>query len=198
MPITPSLELYFGNTETPGLYRTVFRAPCNEHPVVGVRGPLFHNPSLPFIWSTSCVALSLFFVSAALLATTGKESILPLLEGGPSSPAAAIGKLMNKGVRSWLHDIFGSDAGGRSLLSRIILLGNARGRRQGPTTVTLRSSFLPAHSIRIFVDGADVSCDPHALGSLRDKLLLEFTARKGARLQKYVPHLQAPKTPFAA
>ena len=69
MITTPSLELYFGNAETPGLYRTVFRAPNHDTPIVGVRGPLFHHPSLPFIWSSSCVALSLLFVSATLSGT---------------------------------------------------------------------------------------------------------------------------------
>jgi hypothetical protein len=198
MTSTASLELYFGNTDTPGLYRTVFRAPGHESPIVGVRGPLFHYPSLPFIWSTSCVALSLLFVSAVLQSATGEHAILPLLEGGASSPAGAIGKLMNKGVRSWLHDIFGSDSSGRSLLSRIILLGNARGRRHGPTTATLRSSYLSAKNISIFVDGVDISTNANSLAELKGKLLSEFTERKGSRLQKYTQEHTSLKTTCAA
>ena len=184
MITTPSLELYFGNTETPGLYRTVFRAPNHDAPIVGVRGPLFHHPSLPFIWSSSCVALSLLFVSAVLKSAALEEAILPLLEGGTSSPAGAIGKLMNKGIRSWLHDIFGSDASGRSLLSRIVLLGNPRGRRQGPITATLKGSYLSPSNIRIVIDGSDISSDVEALSTLRQKLLVEFTHRKGSRAKK--------------
>jgi hypothetical protein len=36
MTTKPSLELYFGNTDTPGLYRTVFYAPGHDYPVVPV------------------------------------------------------------------------------------------------------------------------------------------------------------------
>jgi hypothetical protein len=184
MITTPSLELYFGNTETPGLYRTVVRSPNHDTPIVGVRGPLFHHPSLPFIWSSSCVALSLLFVSAVLKSAAHEEAILPLLEGGPSSPAGAIGKLMNKGIRSWLHDIFGSDASGRSLLSRIVLLGNPRGRRQGPITATLKTSYLCPNNIRIVIDGDDISSDVMALSTLREKLLQEFAHRKDSRAKR--------------
>jgi hypothetical protein len=180
----PSLELYFGTSDTPGLYRTVFKAPGHEHPIIGVRGPLFHSPSLPFIWSSSCVALSLLFVSAVAKEAQGQQGWLPLLEGDAASPAGALGRLMNKGIRSWLHDVFGSDHNGRSLLHRIILLGNARGRRHGPITATLRSSYLAPKDIQVFVDGSDISADAPALEALQERLLAEFAARKHSRQRK--------------
>ena len=197
MTNTTALELYFGNSNTPGLYRTVFHAPGYERPIIGVRGPLFLSPSLPFIWSTSCMALSLLFVTAVINEARGIQPILPLLEGDGSSPAGTIGRLLNKGIRSWLHDIFGADASGRPLLNRIVLLGNARGRRHGPITATLRSSYLPASSIRIFVDGEDISKNVAALEELCTRMLIEFSHRKDIRSKKTAqqPHgLQAPLT----
>ena len=110
------LELYFGEGYTPGLYRTVFRTTTYPHPIVGIRGPLLQQQSFPFIWCTSCIALSILFVAAVTEEAKGQQPLLPLLEGDQASPAGALGKLMNKGVRSWLHDVFGSDHNGRSLL----------------------------------------------------------------------------------
>lgn len=189
-----SLELYFGNTDTPGLYRTVFHAPGYEVPIVGVRGPLFLSPSFPFIWSTSCMALSLLFVNAVIKETRGTQAILPLLEGDVSSPAGTIGRLLNKGIRSWLHDIFGADSSGRPLLNRIVLLGNARGRRHGPITATLRSSYLSPSAIRIFVDGVDISKNIPALEELSGKMSKEFSKRKDTRLSRTSrsSHTQTP------
>ncbi len=96
---------------------------------IGIRGPIFHPPTLPFIWSTSCIALSLLFVSAVTHEARGQATLLPLLEGDHLSPAGAPGKLLHKGIRSWLDDIFGSDSTGRPLLARMILLSSARSRR---------------------------------------------------------------------
>jgi hypothetical protein len=194
----PSLELYFGNSDTPGLYRTVFHAPGYDHPIVGVRGPIFHSPSLPFIWSTSCIALSLLFVSAVTHEARGQATLLPLLEGDHLSPAGTLGKLLHKGIRSWLHDIFGSDSTGRPLLARMILLSNARSRRQGPVTATLRSSYLSPTAIKIFVDGRDISNDCAALETLQRNLLKEFYLRKDSRLKSVKCKEAGETTPCAA
>lgn len=64
------------------------------------------------------MTLSLLFVAAVLYEAGGIRPILPLLEGDAASPAETIGRLMNKGIRSWLHDIFGSYASGHPLLNR--------------------------------------------------------------------------------
>jgi len=194
MTRSASLELYFGITDTPGLYRTVFYAPGYEVPIVGVRGPLFLSPSLPFIWSTSCMALSLLFVHAVIKEASGTQPVRPLLEGDITSPAGTIGRLLNKGIRSWLHDIFGADSSGRPLLNRIVLLGNARGRRHGPITATLRSSYLSPSAIRIFVDGEDISKNVTALEELSRQLLRDFSNRKDTRLNRASrsPQTQTP------
>ena len=168
----------------PGLYRTVFRPTTYPHPVVGIRGPLLQQQSFPFIWCTSCIALSILFVAAATEEAKGALLLLPLLEGDQTSPAGAIGKLMNKGTRSWLHDIFGSDHNGRPLLNRMILLGNARGRRQGPITATIRTAYLSPKQIRIFLDGVDISSDVVALSELKLQLEAEFATRKLTRHEK--------------
>ena len=92
MAHTNQLELYFGGGSSPGLYRTVFRPTTYPHPIVGIRGPLLQQQSLPFIWCTSCIALSILFVAAATEEAKGQLPLLPLLEGDQSSPAGAIGK----------------------------------------------------------------------------------------------------------
>jgi hypothetical protein len=184
MAHTNQLELYFGGGSSPGLYRTVFRPTTYPHPIVGIRGPLLQQQSFPFIWCTSCIALSILFVAAATEEAKGQLPLLPLLEGDQSSPAGAIGKLMNKGTRSWLHDIFGSDHSGRPLLNRMILLGNARGRRQGPITATIKTAYLPPKQIRIFLDGVDISTDVAALRELNLQLEAEFATRKLSRHEK--------------
>lgn len=178
------LDLYFGGTPSPGLYRTVFLTPDHVHPIIGVRGPLFNQPSFPFIWCTSSIALSILFVAAVAYEARGEKPLLPLLEGGRASPAGALGKLMNKGVRSWLHDIFGSDPSGRSLLQKMILLSNARGRRQGPITATLRSSFLSAGRISIYLNGVNITADVVSLDELQSQLEIEFANRKSSRYGK--------------
>jgi hypothetical protein len=195
---TPSLNLYFGNSDTPGLYRTVFHAPGHDHPIIAIRGPVFQSPSLPFIWSTSCIALSLLFVSAVTKAAKGQQLHLPLLEGDHLSPAGALGKLLSKGIRSWLHDIFGSDSTGRPLLNKMILLGNARGRRQGPVTATLRNSYLSEKSIKVFIDDKDVSNNIEALEGLIKSLHAEFINRKDLRLKKTYRHRTQSPVPCAA
>jgi hypothetical protein len=184
MAHTNQLELYFGRGSSPGLYRTVFRPTTYPHPIVGIRGPLLQQQSLPFIWCTSCIALSILFVAAATEEAKGQLPLFPLLEGDQTSPAGAIGKLMNKGIRSWLHDVFGSDHAGRPLLNRMILLGNARGRRQGPITATIKTAYLSPKQIRIFLDGVDISTDATALTELNRQLEAEFATRKLSRHEK--------------
>lgn len=184
MITSASLRLYFGNATAPGLYRTVFSAPGYQEPIIAVRGPLFNHPNLPFIWSCSCVALSLLFVSALIEERLNRASLgLPLLQGDSTSPAGTLGRLMNKGTRSWLHDIFGSERSGRPLLARILLLGNPRGRRHGPTTASLRTSFLAPKNISVFVDGEDISSELDKLENLRALLLADFAMRKNNRLR---------------
>ena len=129
------------------------------------------------------MALSLLFVSAVTHAARDKLALLPLLEGDHLSPAGTLGKLLNKGIRSWLHDIFGSDSQGRPLLAKMILLSNARGRRQGPVTATLRSAYLSPKAISIFVDGEDISNDCAALETLYKNILRDFSQRKDSRLK---------------
>lgn len=180
-----SLQLYFSAQPSPGLYQTKFILPTYPDPIVGMRGSLYSSFCHPFIWCNSCVALSIMFVSAVLAHARGQKPPAPLLEGDTTSAAGIIGKLLNKGVRSWLHDIFGSDATGRPLLHRMILCCNARGRLHGPVTVTLKSAFLPASNITIFMDNQEISQDVVALESLRLNLIEELAQRTNSRKRVY-------------
>lgn len=85
---------------------------------------------------------------------------------------------LKKRTTSWLHDLFGTDASGRSLLHRIVVLGNARGKQHGPTTATLREDYLSSCDIRIFVDGEDISYNEPELAKLATQLTEAYIPRK--------------------
>lgn len=172
------LDLYFGSSETPGLYRTVFHAPRSSKPIVGIRGTTLHTSALPFIWGPAAQSLSLLFVSAVHARVKGSDVTMPLLEGGSASPAGALARLLKKRTTSWLHDLFGTDASGRSLLHRIVILGNARGKQHGPTTATLRDDFLSSGDIRVFIDGEDISCNEPKLAKLTAQLMESYVPRR--------------------
>jgi hypothetical protein len=172
------LELYFGSSETPGLYRTVFHAPRSSKPIVGMRGTTLHTTALPFIWGPAAQSLSLLFVSAVQARVQGNPITMPLLEGGSASPAGALARLLKKRTTSWLHDLFGTDASGRSLLHRIVILGNARGKQHGPTTATLREEYLSSSDLRVFIDGEDISSNEPELARLRAQLMDSYIPRR--------------------
>ena len=172
------LDLYFGSSETPGLYRTVFHAPRSSKPIVGIRGTTLHTSALPFIWGPAAQSLSLLFVSAVHARIQGNDITMPLLEGGSASPAGALARLLKKRTTSWLHDLFGADASGRSLLHRIVILGNARGKQHGPTTATLREEFLSSGDIRVFIDGENISCNEPELAKLTVQLMEAYIPRR--------------------
>lgn len=172
------LDLYFGASETPGLYRTVFHAPRSSKPIVGMRGTTLHTSALPFIWGPAAQSLSLLFVSAVHARIQGNDVTMPILEGSSASPAGALARLLKKRTTSWLHDLFGADVSGRSLLHRIVILGNARGKQHGPVTATLREEFLSSGDIRIFIDGEDISCNERELARLTTQLRESYIPRR--------------------
>ena len=175
------LELYFGSSETPGLYRTVFHPPRSSKPIVGMRGTTLHTAALPFIWGPAAQSLSLLFVSAVQARVQGNPVTMPILEGGSASPAGALARLLKKRTTSWLHDLFGADASGRSLLHRIVILGNARGKQHGPTTATLREEYLSSSDIRVFIDGEDISSNEPELARLTAQLMESYIPRRNPR-----------------
>jgi hypothetical protein len=58
------------------------------------------------------------------------------------------------------------------------MLGNARGKQQGPIIATLNEAYLSSHDISILVEGQDISNDFKALVKLRDSLRSSFIPRK--------------------
>ena len=189
-----SLQLYFGNKYSPGLYRTVFRHYTMEEAIVGMRGTTIPTSGMPFIWGPSSQAMALLFVTAVKAYVEKLALNLPLLEGASSSPAGTLARLLKKRSSSWLLDLFGSDASGRSFLHRMIILGNPRGRQHGPISATLRSDFLSPAEIQIFVDGEDVTSQPEALSSLRESLEKSFIPRKDPLAGRKLARLRHPET----
>ncbi len=173
------LELYFAGDRTPSLYRTVFHTPSSPAPLIGERGTNLPVSGLSFIWGVSSHSLSLFFVTAALTSLSNESSPQYLLEGSMNSPAGMIARLLQKRTTSRLHDLFGSDASGRSLLYRMIILGNPRGLHPGPVTAALRREFLSPSAITVFLDGRNVSCDRDALRRLAANIQSTYIPRLG-------------------
>ena len=178
------LELHFANKFSPSLYRTIFYRPGVLEPTVGLRGQITHSSGIPFAWGLAAQALSLLFTKAKEAELEKTIPILPLLEGPSLSPAGTLGRLITKRTSSWLHDLFGTDSSGRSLLSRIIVLGNSRGKRHGPISATLRAEYLSPTDIKIFIDGEDVSNDLGSIKRLSRSLLAAFDAGNISHLSK--------------
>lgn len=172
------LELFFGNQSSPGLYRTVFHAPGGGKPTVGMRGTTIPTCGLPFVWGPASQSLALLFVAAVRKHHLGESLDYPLLEGPTSSPAGALARLLKKRTASWLHDLFSSDASGRSLIHRFIILGNPRGKQHGPLSATLRTDYLSPSDIKVYLDGKDITSDETALTSLYEALTAAFIPRK--------------------
>lgn len=192
-----SLELHFGNLSSPELYRTVFFGPGIEEPIVGVRGAVIPTVGHPFIWGPSSQSLSLLFVGAVRHHLESKQKTPPVLEGPSSSPAGILARLLQKRTNSWLHDLFGTDASGRSLLHRIIVLVNPRGRRIGPISAGLRTEYLAPSNIKVLLEGKDISNDKIALKELFDSLLSSYTPRKDPLAKKRIQNSKNDITSLA-
>jgi hypothetical protein len=173
-----SLHLYFGNEKSPGLYRTVFWHSSLEDPIVGIRGTTIPTKGLPFIWGPSSQALALLFVTAVYSRETVAFENHALLEGPKGSPAGTLARLMKKRSSSWLLDLFGADISGRSLLHKMIIFGNPRGRQHGPISASLREEYLSPTNIQIFIDGEDITNSHAQLSLLKGHLLSSFIPRK--------------------
>ena len=165
----PTLELHFTQTPSAELFRTVFRNPSLESPIVGIRGSYVPPRSIPFRWGPTLHALCIFFVKVAMI-KTDEATLYPILQGQSSCPAASIRKLLMRGETHTALDLFGTDVSGRSLLHKMIGLVNPHLRRPGPLQVYLKSTSFTSEAIRIFIDDCEVTKNESRLKSLISSL----------------------------
>lgn len=185
-----SLELYFANEFSPGLYKTIFVPPGHGDPIIGVRGTTIAPGGVPFIWGTATQSLMILFLSAVKRRFPGSPKIGPHLEGERTSPVGSLARLLKKRPNSWLYDLFSSDASGRSLLERMIVMENARSQRPGPITATLKADYLSPTDIKVFLDGNDISADETLIDLLYKHLRISFIPRNDP-----LAHKRKPKKP---
>jgi hypothetical protein len=171
------LDLYFGNLNSPSLYRSVFHPVNFPEPIIGIRGSSFATTGKPFIWCPTLQALSIFFTKSVLMCLKGQSLTLPVLEGFKDSPVAPIGRILHKGYYSFIHDIFGFNSSGRSYLQLILATKNTRFRHTGPATITLKSDYLPPSRIHIYLDEKCINNDRKTLEALIRKLKADYTPR---------------------
>lgn len=151
-----SLELHFSEHESVELTRTVFRHEPFETPIVGMRGYSVPSGVIPFRWGTTLHAVALFFVKATLIESE-EQIYLPILEGKKRCPASVIARLLFRHPENSCMDIFGADASGRPLLSRMIVTYNPFLKHAGPIQTLIRHTLLSPQSIRIFFNGRDIT-----------------------------------------
>ena len=172
-----SLDLYFANISSPSLYKSIFIADSSSDPIVGIRGYFPRGTSQALVWGTTLQALSIFFIRAVSMYHSGKPIGLPLLEGFRDSPVAPIGRLLDKGQISTVHDLFGYSASGRSCLQRILTTSNTRFRNAGPASIGLKTDYLSPENIEIYLDERCITKDPHQVKLLLKSLQTTFAAR---------------------
>lgn len=195
-----TLELYFANEFAPGLYKTIFTPPAGGTPVIGIRGTTISPGGVPFIWGTATQSLMILFLTAASRRFLGNPIIGPHLEGDKTTPVGALARLLKKRPNSWLYDLFSSDASGRSLLERMVVMENARSQRPGPITATLRADYLSPKNIKVFLDGKDISDDNALIHLLLNHLKISYIPRNDPlankrQLKKPAAHLLVPADP---
>ena len=76
----------------------------------------------------------------------------PGIFGGRGTLAASLDYAIDKNT-SWLSDMFGTDAEGKSLIRRLIDRINPSRKREGPVIIRWRRQSLPYDQIKVFLDG---------------------------------------------
>lgn len=99
-----------------------------------------------FQWTSAVRALCLLAVKTVINPETG------LLEGAGGTLAASLDFAISK-QPVWLLEMFGCDSQGVSHARRMMLRTNPERKRPGPVRVAINSSYLPAESIQIIING---------------------------------------------
>ena len=168
MTAQSKLELHFSNLPKPELFRTTFKFPGFDSPIHGLRGHSVPPGHLPFRWSPALHGLSFLFAKSALNFLSSKHHE-PLALGYRSCIASCVATLFYKRTDSWAFDLFGTDANGKTLLSKLFRTYNYHLTRPIPMQIYFRSSVFSPSQIKIIVDGKPL-CTVAELESLTKAL----------------------------
>lgn len=163
------LELHLSEHSSLELIRTVFKLRRTDPAVVGIRGTQVPPGAIPFRWSPTVQALTLFFVKAASI-QSDDDLLKPCLQGKSPSPATSIAGLILRQSMGGYLDIFGTDTSGRSNFYRLISACNHIPRSAQPLQLYLRTPPLAPTGIKVFVNDEEITGNIPRLLALADKL----------------------------
>ena len=163
------LELHLSEHSSLELIRTVFKLRRTDPAVVGIRGTQVPPGAIPFRWSPTVQALTLFFVKAATI-QNDEDLLKPCLQGKSPSPATSIAGLILRQSMGGYLDIFGTDTSGRSNFYRLISACNHIPRSAQPLQLYLRTPPLSPTGIKVFVNDEEITGKTSRLVALADKL----------------------------
>jgi hypothetical protein len=108
-----------------------------------------------FQWSTAVKALAKLAVGTRAVLSGAKDHSLSTLEGEGGSPAATLDYAIAKPT-SWIVDLFGREASGKSYARLVCKRENSERKRPGPVRVTLSTHLHDSSRLRIFLDGVEL------------------------------------------
>lgn len=163
------LTLVFSEGERRELLESSFVHPLIARPLRCIRGRTGESRKVgTFGWTTAVKAICILCVLQRLKAFEGnlnnQVSEAAGISGGRGSLAASLDYSVAK-EPAWLHEMFGADSTGRSILKRFLKRSNPELKRPGPTRVSLSESFVRSTSIRIVL-GEKVVEDANSLRGL--------------------------------
>ena len=158
------IELRFvSGSQSIELFNTTFHSIPNStlESVRGKTAGAFRGAGT-FQWTSAVKALSALIIRAYL--NRRDPLTLPYIQGGKNSLASTFDYALSKGP-AWLVEMFGADQCGNAMAKRIFRRTNPNMKRPGPVVVAISPNFLEENSIKISLDGKELT-DPDKLRSL--------------------------------
>ena len=156
-----------------------------EEPLWSVRGKTVgpFQATGTFQWTRAVQALSLLVVRYVLFSNGCDLGVNGhLLTGGKRTFAAALDRAIRRDSH-WLSDMFGRNSRNIAMARYLFIRSNSGMKRPGPVSVAINDKVLPLYSIKIYLNGEEVS----DLGTLRGLLKnLEGTFGQDGELKQVV------------
>jgi hypothetical protein len=151
------IELFFrGSSDSQiQLVEVSFTRTPNDAALRTIRGKFCYLSSAhgSFQWTKAVQALTLLLIKSKIF---GSDHELASLSGEVGSFAASLDYAMSK-EPAWLSEMFGTDKDGDLFARRLMRRTNPERKRAGPVVISINSHVLVPSSIRIYLDGAEVS-----------------------------------------
>jgi hypothetical protein len=184
------LTLWFQKSPTCELLQARF-ARSTETARVSYRGKslAFQRDAGLFQWSAAVKAFALLAVGTRLAASGGHREKFGVLEGERGSLAATLDYAIAKPT-SWIVDLFGREASGKSYARIVFKRENSEQKRAGPVRVSLSSQLDSSEKLRIYLDGVEVTSTGQ-MTDLYELLQGDLSKKKPAASQTEVPIFRA-------